>query len=140
MNAGLKVLYSSGFSVLLDRVGAPGVGPFGYGYFPYAGHATHGAGCGKYGFSYSAAGVVGSHNEHVANWCGPVGAYVAYRNARMTPQELVAFCEKSMSGHMVPRYLEFVPELPLTPTNKVEKYKLKQQAESRRDQLWDRDA
>lgn len=65
---------------------------------------------------------------------------VLRQDARMTPQELVAFCEKSMSGHMVPRYLEFLPELPLTPTNKVEKYKLKQQAESRRDQLWDRDA
>jgi len=58
---------------------------------------------------------------------------------RMTAQELVAFCEKGMSGHMVPRYLEFVPELPLTPTNKVEKYKLKQRAEAGRDSLWDRE-
>jgi crotonobetaine/carnitine-CoA ligase len=31
-----------------------------------------------------------------------------------------------MARHMVPRYVEFLPELPLTPTEKVEKYRLRE--------------
>jgi crotonobetaine/carnitine-CoA ligase len=39
----------------------------------------------------------------------------------------------------VPRYLEIVGALPKTPSEKIEKYKLKVDAAARRDQLWDRD-
>jgi crotonobetaine/carnitine-CoA ligase len=44
----------------------------------------------------------------------------------LTPPELIAWCEGRMAAHMVPRYLEFLPSLPLTPTEKVEKYRLRE--------------
>jgi crotonobetaine/carnitine-CoA ligase len=36
----------------------------------------------------------------------------------------------------VPRYIEFVDELPMTPTNKVQKYKLREKGLS--GKVWDR--
>jgi carnitine-CoA ligase len=44
----------------------------------------------------------------------------------LTPAELVAWCEGRMAAHMVPRYVEILASLPLTPTEKVEKYRLKE--------------
>ncbi len=55
----------------------------------------------------------------------------------VTPEELIAYCEKRMARHMVPRYVEFVAELPKTPTEKVEKYKLKERAVT--PETWDRE-
>lgn len=40
---------------------------------------------------------------------------------------------------MVPRFVEFVDALPNTPSEKIEKYKLKALAEERRSELWDRE-
>ena len=44
----------------------------------------------------------------------------------LAPEELVAWCEAGMARHMVPRYVEFLSELPLTPTEKVEKFRLRE--------------
>jgi len=44
----------------------------------------------------------------------------------LTAEELAAWCSERMARHMVPRYLEFLPELPLTPTEKIEKYRLRE--------------
>ena len=57
--------------------------------------------------------------------------------AAATPEELVRWCEGRMAGHMVPRYLEFLAELPLTPTEKVEKYRLREAGVTAR--TWDRE-
>ena len=46
--------------------------------------------------------------------------------AELAPTELVAWCEARMGRHMVPRYVEFVTSLPRTPTEKVEKYRLRE--------------
>ena len=43
-----------------------------------------------------------------------------------------------MARHMVPRYVEFLPEMPLTPTEKVEKYRLREAGVS--PETWDREA
>jgi crotonobetaine/carnitine-CoA ligase len=40
---------------------------------------------------------------------------------------------------MVPRFVEVLPSLPITPTGKVEKYKLRESAEKRLAQVWDRE-
>ncbi len=40
---------------------------------------------------------------------------------------------------MVPRFVEFVEKLPKTASEKLEKYKLKLDAQERRAQLWDRE-
>lgn len=58
----------------------------------------------------------------------------------VTFEEMIEFCAQQMAYYMVPRYLEFVDELPKTPSEKIEKYKLKQSAAQRSGQLWDREA
>jgi carnitine-CoA ligase len=54
--------------------------------------------------------------------------------------ELIEFCNQHMAYYMVPRYLSFAEELPKTPSEKVEKYKLKIAATENRHQLWDRES
>ena len=44
-----------------------------------------------------------------------------------------------MASYMVPRFIEFIDALPKTATEKIENYKLKQDALSRRATLWDRE-
>jgi crotonobetaine/carnitine-CoA ligase len=44
-----------------------------------------------------------------------------------TEDEIRAHAASVMPKYMIPRYIRFVDALPVTPTNKVEKYKLKQQ-------------
>ena len=54
-------------------------------------------------------------------------------------EELVRYAAENMAYFMVPRYWEFVDELPKTASLKIEKFKLKQDAVDRRDALWDRE-
>jgi crotonobetaine/carnitine-CoA ligase len=53
--------------------------------------------------------------------------------------DLIEFCAARMAYFMVPRFLEVIPELPITPTEKVEKYKLREAAEKRISEIWDRE-
>lgn len=57
--------------------------------------------------------------------------------AQLSPEELLDFCEGKMAHFMIPRFVEFVPELPKTSTGKVEKYRLREQGVS--PSTWDRD-
>jgi crotonobetaine/carnitine-CoA ligase len=43
---------------------------------------------------------------------------------KLTPEAVIEFCEQRMAYFMVPRFVEFRNELPKTPTQRVEKYKL----------------
>ena len=54
-------------------------------------------------------------------------------------EDIVAFCSENMAYYMVPRFIEFIDALPKTPSEKIEKYKLKKLAEERRATLWDRE-
>ena len=58
---------------------------------------------------------------------------------RVTAEDIVAFCSENMAYYMVPRFIEFIDALPKTPSEKIEKYKLKKLAEERRATLWDRE-
>lgn len=60
--------------------------------------------------------------------------------ARTTPRELADFCTRNMSAFMVPRYLEFVSEMPLTGSQKIQKYKLMERATREIGRFWDREA
>jgi crotonobetaine/carnitine-CoA ligase len=60
--------------------------------------------------------------------------------ADVTFEELTHFCADNMPYYMVPRYLDFIDALPKTPSEKIEKYRLKVAAAEARDQLWDREA
>jgi crotonobetaine/carnitine-CoA ligase len=51
---------------------------------------------------------------------------VARDGARVEPEELLRHCADRMPYFMVPRYVEVVDELARTPTNKVEKYRLRE--------------
>lgn len=53
--------------------------------------------------------------------------------AAVTPTEIHAHCLERAPHFMVPRYIDIRPELPKTPTQKVEKFKLRESAED----LWD---
>ena len=44
----------------------------------------------------------------------------------LTPEDLIAYCNDRMAYFAIPRYLEFVAELPKTATAKVEKYRLRE--------------
>ena len=69
-----------------------------------------------------------------------VMVYVVVRPGEtLTHAEVVHFAAENMSYFMVPRFVEFVDGLPKTATEKLEKYKLKADAEARRAALWDRE-
>ena len=69
-----------------------------------------------------------------------VAASVVLRTGQtLDPVELVRFCEANMAYFMIPRYVEFVWELPRTLTEKVQKHALRESAESRLHELWDRE-
>ena len=52
--------------------------------------------------------------------------------------DLIEHCRSNMAKHMVPRYVELVDELPKTPTEKVEKFRLKKRGVTA--STWDREA
>ena len=64
---------------------------------------------------------------------------VAKPGAQPRHEEIIKFCSDNMPYFMVPRFIEFIDALPKTATEKIEKYKLKAQAEERRQHLWDRE-
>jgi crotonobetaine/carnitine-CoA ligase len=69
-----------------------------------------------------------------------VMVYVVLRPGHsVTQAEVVRFAAGAMSYFMVPRFVEFIDALPKTATEKIEKYKLKQDAVARRALLWDRE-
>ena len=57
----------------------------------------------------------------------------------LTHVEVVLFAAEHMSYFMVPRFVDFIDVLPKTASEKIEKYKLRQDAQARRAGLWDRE-
>ncbi|WP_197704619.1 AMP-binding protein [Jatrophihabitans sp. GAS493] len=57
--------------------------------------------------------------------------------ATIDPADLIRFLQPRLAHFMIPRYVRVVDELPVTPTNKVEKYRLRAEGVTR--QTWDRD-
>lgn len=56
---------------------------------------------------------------------------------RLDAEALAAYCGQRLPRFMVPRYLRFVDELPRTPTDKVEKFRLRQTGVTA--DTWDRE-
>lgn len=61
---------------------------------------------------------------------------IVRRDHRVTPEDLARFINDHAPYYCVPRYIEFVSELPYTPTQKLEKYKLR--AKGLSAATWDR--
>jgi crotonobetaine/carnitine-CoA ligase len=57
--------------------------------------------------------------------------------AELDPLELVRFCEPRLAYFAVPRYVDVLDELPLTPSNKIEKYRLRERGVT--EATWDRE-
>lgn len=69
-----------------------------------------------------------------------VGASVVLREGQaLSEADLVQHCARNMSYFMVPRYVQLLPELPITVNQKVEKFRLKQAMEAALDSVWDRE-
>ena len=64
-------------------------------------------------------------------------AVVLKKGEKLTPEELISFCNDRMAYFAVPRYLEFRESLPKTPTTRVEKYKLREEGVTK--DTWDRE-
>jgi crotonobetaine/carnitine-CoA ligase len=67
-----------------------------------------------------------------------MAAVILHPDKKLAEAELVAFCEPRLPYFAVPRYLEFVTDLPATESGKVQKYKLRERGVT--DKTWDRDA
>jgi len=67
-----------------------------------------------------------------------MAAIVVKAGCRLEPLELMTFCEPRMPYFAIPRFLDFVPELPRTENGKVQKYKLRERGPGA--QTWDREA
>ena len=65
-------------------------------------------------------------------------AIILHPGRTLTETELIAYCEPRLPYFAVPRYLEFVSELPSTESGKVQKYKLRERGIT--DKTWDREA
>ncbi|WP_179151867.1 AMP-binding protein [Oceanobacillus senegalensis] len=56
----------------------------------------------------------------------------------LTSEELLDFCQKRLPHFAVPRYVRFVQKFPRTPSQRIEKYKLRKQGIT--EDTWDREA
>lgn len=64
-----------------------------------------------------------------------MAAVVLHAGQQIAPAELIAFCAPRLPYFAVPRYLEFLCELPMTENGKVQKYKLRERGIT--PQTWD---
>jgi len=61
---------------------------------------------------------------------------VLKQGEKLTPEELMDWCQERLPRFAVPRFVEFLDALPKTPTERVEKYKLKERGIG--PNTWDR--
>ena len=73
-----------------------------------------------------------------------VKAFIILNNNKLgtqdTAQTILKHCESKLAAFKVPRYVEFIRELPHTPTRKIAKHKLADHAISSNDHAWDAQA
>ena len=67
-----------------------------------------------------------------------MAAIILHPGRTLSHAELIAFCTPRLPYFAVPRYLEFVGELPATESGKVQKYKLRERGITA--ETWDREA
>jgi len=70
--------------------------------------------------------VIGVPDERLGE---AVMAYIILQQgSKCTGQEIIDFCKSRMANFKVPKYVKFVDSFPMTPTGKIQKFKLKEQA------------
>jgi crotonobetaine/carnitine-CoA ligase len=66
-------------------------------------------------------------------------ALILRADMRPTEADIIEHCRLKLPYFMVPRYLRFADDLPRNLSNKVQKFKLREECEGRRELLWDRE-
>ena len=66
-----------------------------------------------------------------------MASIILKEGASASEEEMVRFCEGKMSYFAIPRFVEFVTNLPRTENGKVQKFKLRERG--RTDATWDRE-
>lgn len=69
-----------------------------------------------------------------------VAVFIVRGAAALTERAVVEYAVRKMAYYMVPRYVKFVDELPKTPSQKIAKPALREQAKATYRQMWDREA
>lgn len=69
-----------------------------------------------------------------------VAVYVVRTNEDLNEQTLTKFAIEKMAYYMVPRYIQFVADMPKTPSQKIAKHILREQARRDYRSMWDREA
>jgi crotonobetaine/carnitine-CoA ligase len=67
-----------------------------------------------------------------------MAAVVRQPSSELTELDLVRFCEPRLAYFAVPRFIEFMDELPVTENGKVQKFKLRERGVT--PKTWDREA
>lgn len=57
------------------------------------------------------------------------------KQGELSESELIEYCQQKMAKYMIPRYIRWLDELPKTPTQRVQKYKLKREGIT--EETWD---
>ena len=65
--------------------------------------------------------------------------FVVAEQGQLDVESLLAHCNSNLAYFMVPRYIAIAQDMPMTLSQKIEKYKLRQQAEADLDAFWDRE-
>jgi acyl-CoA synthetase (AMP-forming)/AMP-acid ligase II len=79
-------------------------------------------------FSHPSVGNVAIVGVPDRKWGEQVAAFVRPAPGQTpTADELFAFCREHLAAHKTPRYWEFVDQLPLTPSGKIQKFVLREQ-------------
>jgi carnitine-CoA ligase len=97
--------------------------------------------------SYEVEAVLTEHPDVAAAAVVPVPAEVGdddvlacvilREGAELAAEELIGWCEPRLAYFAIPRYVDFVDELPLTSNGKIEKYKLRERGVTA--STWDRE-
>lgn len=58
----------------------------------------------------------------------------------LAPEDIVEYCRGDLASFKIPRYIEFVDDLPYTPTGKIQKQKLREREREEAPDHWDREA
>lgn len=66
-----------------------------------------------------------------------LAAIILKEGQTLNPEELLDFCQERMAHFAIPRFIKFVKELPTNSSQRVEKYKLRQEGITR--DTWDRE-
>jgi carnitine-CoA ligase len=67
-----------------------------------------------------------------------MAAVVRQPASTLSESDLIRYCESRMAYFAIPRYLEFLSELPVTENGKIQKYKLRERGVTKA--TWDREA